>query len=58
MFPFDDVIMPGNIVHTISVHKQLQCWLVQPYIDGLVQDFSISSALAMAILQSMTRYIP
>ena len=37
-------------------HLQTQCWaILMPYINGLVQDCSISTALAMEILQSCTK---
>ena len=57
MFPFDDVIMGIllllQVSHTLSGPvTPVSVWL---YIDGLVQNCNISSALAIGILQPCTK---
>ena len=58
MFPFDDLIMFTSItvvMYAISCHIGPRYNSTRLNIDGLEQDCSISSALAMQILQSCTK---
>ena len=54
------VVLPETEVAHIAYRgtDNLKCWEIYEYIEGLAQDCSNSSVLAMELLQSCTKPLP